>query len=156
MVKLKTIPITNKTCVAGAVLQSPPLLIDSLIKLVILTFRPFKTLSSSIRKSWGAKILKKIFTPHHVSHIRCHISCFMGHVSGVTGQVLCVMCQVSGVNCYFFVKLVGARRFCYQRGIPPSSLSKKIKIKFNSSLLKITHHPFVLILILYYIVGALL
>ena len=60
-----------------------------------------------------------MFTPHHVSHVRCHMSHVTCQVSGVT-------CQVSPVRYhilffYFFSGQSGEAswwRVCYQRGLP--------------------------------------
>ena len=51
-----------------------------------------------------------MFTPHHTSHVRCH-------VSGVTCQVSHVRCQVSGVT-FFLSGGVSLLRVCYQWGLP--------------------------------------
>ena len=53
----------NRPGVAGAVLQSPPLLTDSFIHWVILLFKIFKTLSIPNRKSWGVEILRECSPP---------------------------------------------------------------------------------------------
>ena len=50
---------------------------------------------------------ERMFTPHHVSHVRCHVSRVRCHLSGVTCHMSGVRCQVSGVTCqviYFFLK----------------------------------------------------
>ena len=55
-----------------------------------------------------------MFTPHHVSHVRCHVSC-------VTCQVSHVRCHVSQniFSSSFFDKMMASRwRVCYQRGLP--------------------------------------
>ena len=58
-----------------------------------------------------------MFTPHHVSHIRCQVLFVTCDVSGVR-------CQVSGVIIIiffiFFLQIGGASqwRVCYQRGLP--------------------------------------
>ena len=71
-------------------------------------------------ESWN---LERMFTPHPVSCVKCHVSRVMCHVSRVT-------CHVSRVNChmsfffFFIVKKIwqsgGASRWrvCYQRGLP--------------------------------------
>ena len=67
-------------------------------------FRIFKALSIPNSKSWVAEILRKMFTPHHVSHVTCHM--------------LCVTCHMSGV--IFFKQDGGVIwwRVCYQWGLP--------------------------------------
>ena len=64
-----------------------------------------------------------MFTPHQVSHVRCHVSGVISQVSGVRCQLSCVRCHVSRVRyiyIYFFcTKWCGQLwRVCYQRGLP--------------------------------------
>ena len=57
---------------------------------------------------------ERMFTPHDVSHVMCHVSHVMCQVSGV-------MCQGSCVRyIYFFFLQIGASlcRVCYQQGLP--------------------------------------
>ena len=55
-----------------------------------------------------------MFTPHHMSHLRCHVSRVRCHLSGVR-------CRMSGVTCQiFFLQSTEASRWwvCYRRGLP--------------------------------------
>ena len=66
---------------------------------------------------------ERMFIPHYVSGVRCHVSRVMCHVSPV-------MCHMSPVTCHFFcIRKIsftkigqsgGASRWrvCYQRGLP--------------------------------------
>ena len=70
--------------------------------------------TASVINSWN---FVRMFTPHQVSHVRCHVSCVRCHVSRVR-------CHMSGVTChsffFFFGQIVEASRWrvCYQRGLP--------------------------------------
>ena len=70
--------------VAGAVLQSPPLLINSLIESVILLFKIFNPLSIQNRKSLRVEILKEGLFP-----IMCNMSRVTCQVSGVKRHIFC-------------------------------------------------------------------
>ena len=90
------IEVINRPGVAGAVLQTPLLLIDLLINSLILCGNIFKTLSFPNGKSKGADILRKMLTPHLVSHVTCHISR--------------VTCDLSSTMFYFFQGKQSVRR----------------------------------------------
>ena len=94
--RAKLLQLFNRPGVAGAVLQSPPSLIDSFVNRVIILFRIFKTLSIPNRKRWRADILRECSPP-----TMCQISRVTCQVSGVMCQVSCVRCQVS----HFFIFL---------------------------------------------------
>ena len=59
--------------------------------LIIITTKPLEL------GSWN---FERMFTPHHVSYVRCHMSGVRCQVSGVRCQVSGVRCQVSGVMCH--------------------------------------------------------
>ena len=93
--------------VAGAVLQTPLLLIQSVSEL------SFSSKSSLYYKSqtvWArAQNFWENVHPHNMSHVTC--------------QMPCITCQMSCVNCHiiFFVGLIGGAyrwRVCYQQGLP--------------------------------------
>ena len=90
--------VFNRPGVAGAVLQSPPWLINAL-SLVMVCGNIFKVPSIPNHKSWGAEIFERTFTPHHVSHVTC---------------------PMSRVRCHMSLFYCGAfrGRVCYQRGLP--------------------------------------
>ena len=74
-----TICFFNIPNVVGAVLQTPPSFINS----VILFLPIFKTLSFLNRKLQGADILRECSSPTtcNISHVTCHMSRVMCHVS---------------------------------------------------------------------------
>ena len=98
--------IFNRPCVAGAVLQSPPVLINWFIKWSFSSniFQPLQctvNLKPEELVSWN---FERTFIPHYGS---------------------CVTCHVSPVTCPFFcLKKIGLSggasrwRVCYQRGLP--------------------------------------
>ena len=63
-----------------------------------------------------------MFTPHHVSYVRCHMSRVRCHVSGDRCHVSRVTCHRSKIYIYiFFFGQSGEAsrwRVCYKRGLP--------------------------------------
>ena len=75
--------LVNRPGVAGAVLQTPLWLIDSFSHHFPPNLQDIINPKTLELGSWN---FERMFTPHHVSHVRCHVSC--------------VRCQVSGVRCH--------------------------------------------------------
>ena len=53
-------------------------------------------------KELGSWRFDRMFTPHQLSHVMCHMSRARCHVSGVRCPVSHVTCQVSCVTCHIF------------------------------------------------------
>ena len=112
--------IFNRPGVAGAVLETPPSLIDRVSK------QSFSSKSSKHHKfqTITARHLKCLHKVHHQSCVMCHMSCITCHVSCVMCHVSCVTCHVSPDTCnlfyFFFLQINRASRWraCYQRGLP--------------------------------------
>ena len=85
--------IFNKHDVAGAVLKSLPVIINSEIL-------QFKYLANW--RSLGAELLRECsaYTMCHVSHVTCHMSHVTYHMVRVTCHVSHVTCHVSPVTCH--------------------------------------------------------
>ena len=97
----------QKTVNAGAVLQSPPSLINSLIhSLTDPLVHNLRTLSIPSRKSWEGDILRECSLPPcvtcHMSYVMCHMSHIMCHNSHVT----CHMshCHMSHFYLFYLTK----------------------------------------------------
>ena len=100
-----SVSIIIRPGVAGAVLQTPP----SLVNWVILFGNIFHTLSFLNRKRYISDILiegSSLTMCHmscvtcHVSHVLCHMSCITCHVSHVMCHIPCVTCYISHVMCH--------------------------------------------------------
>ena len=50
--------------------------------------------------SWN---FERMFTPHHVSYLICHMSCVTCYVLHVICQLSCVRCHVLDVKCHNFI-----------------------------------------------------
>ena len=88
----------NRPRVAGAVLQSPPSLINSLSDPLVQNLQDTVNTKLLELGSWN---FEKMFTPHHVSHVRCQVSSVRCHMSRFR-------CHMSGVTCHFLSdKVVG-------------------------------------------------
>ena len=114
----------NRPGVDGAVLQTPPWLINSFIEW-FLSQNIFYTISNTKPEELESWNFERIFIPHYVSCVMLHMSCVTCHLS-------CVKCHVSPVTCpniyifffcftlIFFWQSGGASwwRVCYQQGLP--------------------------------------
>ena len=82
-------PVINRPGVAGAVLQTASSLINSLIKWVTEPFPP--DIHNIIKpkplelESWN---FERMFAPHHVSCVTCHVSRVTSHIYCVTQKVI--------------------------------------------------------------------
>ena len=88
-----------------------------------------------------------MFTPHHVSHVRCHMSRVTCHVSGITCQVLSVNIYLSiyiylyiYLFFFFFFQSDGASRWrvCYERDLPCLVFTYFSPVQLNFSFTKVT------------------
>ena len=112
--------IINRPGVAGAVLQTPPSLIDSSIHPL---WKYLQTIITSKPLELGTWNVDTMFTIPYVSHmsrVMCHVSHVTCHVSHVTCHMSCVTCHVSHVTKKNLKKCGGASRWrvCYQQGLP--------------------------------------
>ena len=110
----------NRTGVAGAVLQTLSSLIHSFIHSLTDAFPP------DLQKIINPKPLEletwhfeRMFTPHHVLHVICHLSYITCHVSPVTSHM-----SFFQKNTFFLFKKnrqsggTSRWRVCFQRGLP--------------------------------------
>ena len=150
----------NRLGVAGAVLQSHPLLTDLLIHESSFCSNIFKAMSIPNRKSQGVDIFRESssLTMCHMSHVTCHMSRVRCHVSGIMCQVSCVRCHMSiffpdkvvelvslgsvinGAYLVQFYKLVWYERTLlqkelYRNGFKKWILLHNISVGFNKDLL---------------------
>ena len=99
----------NRPGVAGALLQTPPSLINSVIQWWFVEIYSKWYNSQTIRAKelkFGVNVHLPKCVACHVSHVTCHVSCVTCHVSHV-------MCHMSHVTCKIFfysdkvVRLIG-------------------------------------------------
>ena len=94
--------VINRPGVAGAVLQSPLLLINSLIKSAF-SSKPSKHHYTQTVRARELNFWENVHPPpsvtFQVSCVTCQVSCVRCHVSGITCQVSGVRCPMSVVTC---------------------------------------------------------
>ena len=115
----------NRPGVAGAVLQTPSPIIQSVSQSVNL-FLPILSYLIIICKAWelGNWNFERMFTPHNMSHVMYHMSHVMCHVSHVTYHMSCFFC--------FF-----QWRVCYQRDLTCLVLILTLKFAIETYTIKI-------------------
>ena len=120
--------LINRPGEAGAVLQTPLLLIEMISSLINwVTESSFVKISSKHLHSQTFRDMDLTFweSVHLTQRVTCHMSCVMCHVSCVMCHVSCVMCHMLHfylfLNIFFYCRQSGGssrRRVCYQRGLP--------------------------------------